>query len=211
MMSLRTPLILLAVAALGLAGCAGNLRTLPPADELDSQAVELSSQYVIGPTDTLKVSVWRQAELSVDSLVVRLDGKISLPLLDDVQAAGLTPMELKQVVTERLSDYVADPTVTVVVRQSNSKMVFVIGEVARQGPIMVRTDFRIVDAISSAGGFAPFAGKKNVKVIRSANGGDPVEFRFNFEKYVAGQDLEQNILLLPGDRIVVPEESPFWW
>jgi polysaccharide export outer membrane protein len=196
--------IALVLSALLGAACAPTLRTLPSAEEMESQAVEARQSYEIGPGDVLQVSVWRQPELSVESVVVRLDGKISVPLIDDVQASGLTPLELKEVVTERLAEYVGDPTVTVVVLQVHSKMVYVLGEVARQGPISLRSEMRVVDALSVAGGFSTFANKGDVKIIRSRNGGAPVEFRFDYESFVDGSDLEQNILLLPGDKIVVP-------
>ena len=205
-----TALCAVLALALALAACATSERTQPTAEQLESQASEVGSEYVIGATDVLRVSVWRQPDLSMDSVPVRLDGKISLPLLDDVQAAGLTPTELKAVISERLEEYIAAPTVTVIVRQINSKVVYVIGEVRRQGPLQLRDDFRVVDAIAAAGGFGAFAGKNDVKVIRNANGHGPVEFRFDYEQFVKGHDIAQNILLLPGDKIVVPEESPFW-
>jgi polysaccharide export outer membrane protein len=198
------------LAAVALAGCASSQRALPTADQLDSDALMDMSAYVIGPQDVIQIGVWKQPELSVDTLVVRPDGKISLPLLDDVQAAGLTPLELKSVVAERWGEFITAPHVTVIVRQVNSKQVYVIGEVARQGPYAIRGEFRIVDALSAAGGFGAFAGRNNIKVIRDRVGSGPVEFRFNYEEFVDGKNLEQNIALLPGDRIVVPEESPFW-
>jgi polysaccharide export outer membrane protein len=202
--------VLCVVLTLALAGCAGSQRSQPSAEQLESRATEEGSEYVIGATDLLRISVWRQPDLSMESVPVRLDGKISLPLLDDVQAAGLTPTELKAVITERLEEYIGAPTVTVIVRQINSKVVYVLGEVRRQGPLQIRGDFRVVDAIAAAGGFGTFAGKNDVKVIRNDNGHGPVEFRFDYEQFVNGHDIAQNILLLPGDKIVVPEESPFW-
>lgn len=200
-----------ALLVLGLSGCRASLRDVPSAIELEEGAYEDLSNYLIGPQDVLQISVWRQEELSVDSAIVRPDGKISVPLLDDVQAAGLTPTELKLVLTDRWGEFISAPHVTVIVRQINSKLVYVIGEVARQGPMPLRSDWRVIDALSAAGGFATFAGKDSVKVIRSLNGGgEQIEFRFNFDTFVDGKDLDQNILLLPGDRIVVPEEAPFW-
>jgi polysaccharide export outer membrane protein len=192
------------------AGCGGTLRALPPASELEGHAAEDLANYRIGATDVLRISIWRQPELSVDTVVVRLDGKISVPLLDDVQAAGLTPLELKQVLTERYAEYITSPTVTVIVSSINSALIYVIGEVPRQGPMSIRGDFRVLDALASAGGFGPFAARSNVKIIRNANGSGPVEFRFDYDEFVSGRNLEQNILLLPGDKIVVPEEAPFW-
>ena len=122
----------------------------------------------------------------------------------------MTPMELKKQVAERLSEYVKAPHVTVVVRQINSQLIFVIGEVKREGPITLRRDMRVVDALSTAGGFTAFAGRANIKLIREQNGSGPVEFVFDYEEFVRGENLEQNVLLLPGDRIVVPDDSPFW-
>jgi polysaccharide export outer membrane protein len=188
-----------------------TLRGLPSAQDLESQAVELTQAYVIGPRDRLRITVWNQPELGVDGLVVRLDGKISFPLLDDVQAAGLTPTELKSVITDRLEEYVSAPHVTVVVLEINSKLVYLIGEVAREGPIVFRSNMRVVDALSMAGGFNEFAGKSRVKIIRERDASQPLEAIFNYEEFVEGKNLQQNILLLPGDRIVVPPERPFVW
>ena len=198
-----------AVVALLALACA-NSPPLPTVEELDRYASESTREYVIGPGDELSISVWQQVNLTVPMLSVRLDGKISFPLLDDVQAAGLTTNELKQTLTERLSEYIVHPTVTVLVRKSNSKLIYVMGEVARVGPIMYRGDMRVVDALSTAGGFRPFADKHEVKVIRHINGSEPLEFLFDYPRYASGDDLSQNILLLPGDRIVVPEQAPFW-
>ena len=178
--------------------------------ELESYARDSTREYIIGTYDVLSISVWQQPALTLGEVVVRLDGKISFPLLDDVQAAGLSVSELKQVLTERLSDFIAEPTVTIVVKQINSKEVYVLGEVARVGPVRLRGGMRVVDALATAGGFRPFADKREVRVIRHMNGSDAVEFLFDYKRYESGEDLEQNILLLPGDRIVVPEQSPFW-
>lgn len=197
-------------ATLLLCACAGTLRDQPPPRELDRIAVESRDDYVIGALDLLQVSVWRQPELSANGVVVRTDGKISIPLLDDVIAAGLRPRELKEVLTERLSEFVTTPTVTVIVLDIRSKRVYVTGEVARQGVMALAPGMRVIDAISTAGGFTTFAGKDRVKLIRTQNGAGPLEFRFDFDEFVDGKNLEQNVLLLPGDHIVVPEQAPFW-
>ncbi len=198
------------LAAFGLAACAETQRRMPSAQELDQHAHEVTQEYFIGPHDQLAISVWQQPNLSLESVVVRLDGKISVPLLDDVVAAGLTATELKQVLTEGLSEYIRDPQVTVVVRQINSKLIYTMGEVAKVGPMQLRGGMRVVDALSTAGGFKAFADKRKVKVIRHINGSDPIEFLFDYKSFASGENLEQNILLLPGDRIVVPEQAPFW-
>lgn len=190
-------------------GCAETLRELPSAAQLDSQARQVEQEYRIGPRDVLQINVWRQPELSAPEVVVRLDGKISLPLVDDVNASGLTPIELKEILRERLSEYVSAPHVTVIVRQINSKLIYMLGEVAREGPIAFRSSMRVLDALSLAGGFGQFADTDRVKVIRERNGAGPVEFVFDYDEFVSGESLEQNILLLPGDRIVVPAQSSF--
>ncbi len=207
--TLRSVLAVGTVALLA-AGCSSTQRERPSAQHMESVAAEASLEYSIGPRDILAVTVWRQPELSLAEIVVRLDGKISVPLLDDIQAAGLTPLELKYDITERLEEYVTAPQVTVVVRQSNSKVVFIMGEVSRQGPVTMLEDMRVIDAISLAGGFHIFSGRDRIKIIRNAPEGNPVEFIFDYDEFVAGKNLEQNILLLPGDRIIVPEQKPFW-
>lgn len=198
-----------ALVALGLAACAGTVREQPSAEQLDTGAVQSQAEYVIGPRDKLRISVWREDALTLPEVEVRLDGKISMPLIDDVQAAGLTPLQLKQELTERLKEFVAAPQVTVIVTEVGSKLVYILGEVNREGPIGMQPNMRILDAISLSGGLNPFAGKSRIKVIRS-QGPTPAEFNFDYDAYIDGEDLAQNILLLPGDTIIVPEERPFW-
>ncbi len=204
----RIAALLAAFALAPLAGCSGPLN-IPQAREFERYAEDASREYAIGAGDVLGIDVWQQPTLTIRELVVRLDGKISFPLLDDVQAAGLTANELKQVLTERLSEYLTTPNVTVVVKAINSKLIYMMGEVARVGPIRLRSQMRVVDALSSAGGFKPFADQHKVKVIRH-NGAGAIEFLFDYPSFASGQNLEQNILLLSGDRIVVPEQGPFW-
>lgn len=203
--------VLLLGLSLWLLGCASTLRELSSADALESYATDATQEYKIGPGDVLQITVWKQPELSVRELVVRLDGKISFPLVDDVHAEGLSAQMLKAVLAERLSKYITAPHVTVVVREINSKLVYVIGEVAREGPIVFRSKMRIVDALAIAGGFRQFASRDSIKLIREYNGSGPVEFIFDYDAFVAGKNLAQNVLLLPGDRIVVPPERLFSW
>jgi len=198
--------LLLAVGA----GCAGNQRVQPSVAQIEGEASELAGEYTIGAGDVLSVSVWREEELSVD-VEVRSDGKISVPLLDDVQAAGLTPLALKQVITERLSEFVAAPHVTVVVKASRSKFVYLMGEVARPGVVGYTAEMRVSDAIAVVGGFGAFASKNRVKIIRRLQDGTAQEFRFDYDDYIDGTDVAQNIRLLPGDQIFVPEQSPLPW
>ncbi len=195
--------------ALALAACAQTLRDQPSVQELEDTATAAQVDYVIGAQDMLAINVWKEQELSLNGVEVRLDGKISVPLIDDVQAAGLTPTQLKEAITERLKEYVTAPQVTVIVTRVGSKNVYVLGEVAREGAIPLQPQMRVLDALAIAGGFSPFAGKNRIKIIRG-HGSPPAEFTFDYDAFVDGKDVAQNILLLPGDQIIVPEERPFW-
>ncbi|MGH9398246.1 MAG: polysaccharide biosynthesis/export family protein [Terriglobia bacterium] len=160
--------------------------------------------YVIGPGDVLDIDVWQNAELSFKGLPVRPDGKISIPLLNDVQAAGLTAMQLSSDLTEKLKKYVkGDPVVTVVVTQVNSQRFYVLGEVAHPGVFPLLPGLTALQAISTAGGFTQFANEKKVYILREANG-QAVKLPFNYKEVVQGKDLQQNIVLKPGDTIVIP-------
>jgi polysaccharide export outer membrane protein len=156
---------------------------------------------VIGPDDTLVISVWKESDLT-ETLPVRADGMISLPLLNDVQAAGLTPMQLAASITEKLKKFVADPRVTVVVTQMNSQRVFVTGEVLRSGAVNLLPDMTVLQALASAG-FTQFANTKSIYVLRSENGTQK-KYPVNYKKLVKGDPSQQNIRLKPGDTIVVP-------
>ncbi|MCP4004595.1 MAG: polysaccharide export protein [bacterium] len=208
----RPPISALILALLGLtiSACVQTLRDQPSAAEMDAFAQEARQEYVIGPRDTLAISVWGQSQLSTPSLEVRLDGKISSPLLDDVQAAGLTPAELKVVMTEGLEEFISDPQVTITVLQSRSKVIYILGEVVKENSFLLQPEMRLVDAIAMAGGFLTFSRKDRIKLIRTKDSGQTVEFIFDYDAFVSGENLEQNVLLLPGDRIIVPDEAPFW-
>jgi polysaccharide export outer membrane protein len=161
--------------------------------------------YSIGPSDILAITVWKNPELSVPQVPVRPDGRISAPLVNDVQAAGLTTDQLKQVLTEKLAEYVTAPEVTVVVVQINSRKVFVLGEVTRPGPVPLVQDMRVLDAISWAGGFSTFGDKNGVKIIRRAPNGGVIEYSFSYGDFVMGTKDEANMLLENGDTIVVKD------
>jgi polysaccharide export outer membrane protein len=166
-----------------------------------ASASQAGPEYVIGPEDVLHISVWKEAELTAN-LPVRPDGKISLPLLDDVQASGLTAMQLAASVTEKLKKYIADPRVTVVVTQINSKRIYLVGEVLHVGVMPMSPNMTVLQALSSAG-FSQFANTKRIYVLRTEKGKQqklPVDYR----KLVKGEQMEQNYVLQPGDTIVVP-------
>jgi len=158
-------------------------------------------EYVIGPQDVLHISVWKEADLTA-TLPVRPDGKISLPLLNDVQASGLTPRQLADSVTEKLKKYIADPRVTVVVTEINSKRVYLVGEVLHAGATAMLPNMTVLQALSSAG-LNQFANTKGIYVLRTENGKQH-KLPVNYRKLVKGEQIEQNYLLQPGDTIVVP-------
>lgn len=171
----------------------------PPTSSASTNAA--TPDYVIGPLDSLSINVWKEPDLTA-TLPVRPDGKISMPLLDDVQAAGLTPTELAQSLTEKLKKFVADPRVTVVVAAINSKRVYLVGEVSHPGPTSMTPNMTVLQALSSAG-LTQFANTKKIYVLRTANGRQekmPVDYR----KLVKGEDISHNYILQPGDTIVVP-------
>ena len=157
--------------------------------------------YIIGPDDVLHISVWKETDLT-NTLPVRPDGKISMPLLDDVQAAGLTPMQLANSLTERLKKFISDPRVTVVVTQMNSQKVYILGEVTHTGAMPLTPNMTVLQAVASAG-FTQFANTKGIYVLRT-EGGRQQKLPFNYKNVVKGESMDQNILLHPGDTIVVP-------
>jgi polysaccharide export outer membrane protein len=161
----------------------------------------VSGNYVIGPDDSLQVNVWKEANLSA-TLPVRPDGKISLPLVGDITAAGFTPMQLAADITTRLKQFVTDPVVDVSVLAVNSKHVFLIGEVGRVGPLAITPGMTILQAIATAGGLTPYANKKKIYILR----GDPgkqQKISFDYNKALKKGDM-QGVSLVPGDTIVVP-------
>lgn len=165
------------------------------------QPTENSTDYVIGADDTLHISVWKEPDLT-ETLPVRPDGKISMPLLNDVIAAGLTPLELKDSISEKLKKYISDPRVTVVVTAMNSRRVFVTGEVNHSGPIALLPHMTVLQALAQAG-FTQFANPKAIYLLRTQDGRQ-AKLPFNYKDVVKGNHPEQNIELKPGDTIVVP-------
>jgi polysaccharide export outer membrane protein len=184
---------------LGVLACANKALVTPPGPDLAA-----SGPYIIGPSDVLSISVWKNPELSVKGVPVRPDGKISTPLVNDVQAAGLTTDELKNVLTRELAEFVTTPDVTVVVTEINSKRIYVVGEVVRPTTIPLTQDLRVLDAIAIAGGFNSFADRDDVHILREA-GSELVEYRFDLGAYLAGKAPGSNLTLRPGDTIVVPD------
>ncbi len=169
--------------------------TSPVVDPIDSS-------YRIGIEDELQISVWREPELSL-GVVVRPDGMITLPLLNDVPVMGLTTTQLGDALTEKLKPFVNEPQVTVIVRNIHSRRAYLVGEVSRQGAYSLNGRLTIMELLAEAGGMGPFAKTDKIYVLRKVNG-KPVQIPFNYKKSIVGRGDKDNIVLLPGDIVVVP-------
>lgn len=196
--SRAVPQLFVLVTAAFLVACSHGAPPPPDSGPMDR------AEYVIGPADVLRIQVWKQPELSVD-VPVRPDGKITVPLANDVQAAGLTTNEVRDVIIKALTDFVAAPDVTVIVREIRSKNIQVVGEVLRPQTVSLATDMRALDAIAVAGGFSPYADTSDVRILRPNPDGSVIEYRFNYNAFLRGKHPEANQRLHPGDTIVVPD------
>lgn len=187
-------------------GQAQNVSAAPPGVANSQARVPAETtqppDYVIGTDDVLEIVFWRDPDMSGE-VVVRPDGKISLPLVHDIQAAGLTPEQLRSAVEERVRQYVEVPNATVIVRQINSRKVFITGQVARPGPYALTTPMTVLQLIATAGGLTEYADKKAIFVLRN-EAGRAMTFAFNHDDVLRRRNLAQNILLKPGDTVVVP-------
>ena len=170
-------------------------RPTPPQD------ASAGADYLIGVEDVLSVSVWKQPELS-KNVNVRPDGKITVPLIGDLQAAGKSPHQLAASITEGLARFINEPIVTITVEQINSFKVYMIGEIGKQGELALKRRMRLLQAIAMAGGLSPYA-SKNIVVVRD-EGGREVRTEIDYRKVVSGERPELNIYLKPGDTIIAP-------
>ena len=158
--------------------------------------------YKIGANDVLDIFIWKEPDLTKD-ITVMPDGRIIFPMIGEVMAKGTSVIELNEIITEKLKAYVSNPEVTVMVKQSNSRVIYTIGKVARPGPYALAPDMTVLKALSTAGGFTEWAETKYVKVVRRVNN-KQIMLPFNYQDFIEGKNLVQNILLEPGDTIVVP-------
>jgi polysaccharide export outer membrane protein len=175
------------------------------AGEVTSQPAKAATDdpnYSIAPEDVLTIDVWKEPEIS-RTVPVRRDGKISLPLLNDLQAAGLTPTQLGAEIVEKLRATIVHPQVTVIVAQMSSLRIYILGQVTRAGAYPLVPEMTVMQALSIAGGFTPYANLKKIYVMRSENGASKI-FPMNYKEVVSGRKPQQNIPLKPGDTIVVP-------
>jgi len=162
-----------------------------------------SQDYEIGAGDILEITTWKEPDFTREEILVRLDGKITFPLLNDVQAAGLATLDLKRVIESGLKDYVSNPVVTVNVRQPLSKRFYVLGEVRRTGEYPLVKHLTVLQAFALAGGFTEWASKKEIILLRQENGKEKI-YRINYKEITKGEDLSQNIKLKTDDTIIVP-------
>ena len=196
---------------------AQNVAAESPAEKIQKSAVPTGKQandnkkvdgdvavdidkYVIGPEDVLDIFVWKEESLT-KTVPVRIDGKISLPLLDDIQASGLTPLQLKEELTKKLSGFVDNPTVTVTVKEANSYRVFISGEVKQPGIVRIRHEVTLVNLIIMVGGFTEWANKRKILIITKENGKEK-RITANYNKIIDGDT--PDIVIKPGDTVIIP-------
>jgi polysaccharide biosynthesis/export protein len=206
----RGAYIFLLIVLVALATARISRAQAPAADNAQSQSASApaaaklhDANYSIGIDDVLAINVWKEQELT-RSVPVRSDGKISLPLVGELQAAGRTPAQLEQDVAEKLRNFITDPQVTVMVQQSNSQKINVLGQVVKPGAYPFTTASTVVDALASAGGLRDFAKKKGIIILRARPGGGQDRISFNYSDYLKGKNSTQNVKLEPGDTVVVP-------
>jgi polysaccharide export outer membrane protein len=205
-------LVLISVLAWAQAGASAGQQAPPPETykkEADQKASpppakgDSDNTYVIGADDVLAISVWKEPEVS-RSVPVRSDGKISLPLVGELQAAGQTPRQLEDGIKQRLQNFISEPEVTVIVTDSKSRKVNILGMVARPGAYLLTSATSVLDSIAMAGGFKDFAKRKSIYVLRHAPDGTQQRIPFNYKDVIKGKSPEQNIRLQAGDTVVVP-------
>jgi polysaccharide export outer membrane protein len=198
-------LVTFIAGCLVLTSCAGNLpsvKTLAQVQQSKPGVAASEESYVIGSGDRLSIDVWKEPDLS-KQVTVRLDGKISLPLIEDVVAAGLTSAQLRTQLTEKYGQYVDSPVVSVTVLESLSKKIYLLGKVTRPGEYPIQKNMTVVQAISLAGGLTEWADASDIRLIRKIKGVERT-FRVDYDAIVSGKDVSQNVQLEPDDTIFVP-------
>jgi polysaccharide export outer membrane protein len=161
------------------------------------------NSFVIGNDDHLAINVWKEPDLT-RSIPVRSDGKISLPLVGEVQATGRTPLQLEEEISTKLKNYITEPEVTVIVEQINSQKFNILGQVTKPGSYSLAAATTVLDAIADAAGFRDFAKQKSIYILRQNASGGETRIAFNYKEVIKGKNPQQNIKLEPGDTIVVP-------
>ena len=173
----------------------------PPAEADKNRGVP--DDYKIGAGDVLQIAVWKEPDVSVPAVVVRSDGKVAMPLLKEVDVLGLTPKQAEQKITEQLAKYIHGVDVTIVVTAVNSKKIYLIGAVKKEGPLPIQYRMTVLQALTEAGGLTDYAKKKKIYVLRNEDG-KQYRLPFNYDAVIKGEQMEQNIWLQAGDTVVVP-------
>jgi len=184
-----------------LCACASEYTVLDSVGDV-MQSLHTDNEYIIGCGDKLRIKVWAQEGLDTD-VVVQPDGMVALPLVNDVQAAGLTVEALREALEKRYREFIFEPTVAITVSEINSLKIYVIGEVNNPGEYALLSYTDVLQAIAKAGGFTIYAKKNKIEIIRTF-GGQKIKTRFNYDQVIRGKNLQQNIPLKPGDVIIVP-------
>jgi polysaccharide export outer membrane protein len=192
--------VLAALAIMFFCGAGNSIAA--SAKEAQAAAVGQGTSYLIGANDVLNIYVWKEKELTQD-VTVMPDGKISFPLIGEVVAAGRTVTQLRDAIAAKLEKFVTAPEVTVIVKEARSQIIYTIGKVTKPGPYPLTPQMRVLQALSAAGGFTEWADTKNILIVR-VEGGKESQIKFNYKEYTSGEKLDQNILLKPGDTVVVP-------
>ena len=161
------------------------------------------NDYQIGAGDILEITIWKEPDLSREEVLVRTDGKVSFPLLNDVQAAGLTPLEMKRNMEIGLKEFISNPFVTITVRSPESQKIYILGEVLNTGEYPLTKNLTVLQAFALAGGFTEWASKKEIILMRKEDGKEKI-YRINYKNIIKGKDLSQNIKLKADDTIIVP-------
>ena len=203
---MKKALIILPFTLFAISIFAGQLKAADPKTSTATQiwSAKASAQdYRISAGDILDITTWKEPDLSREEVRVRTDGKISFPLLNDVQAAGLTPLEMKRNMEEGLKNYVSSPFVTITISAPESQKIYVLGEVIRTGEYPLTKNLTVLHAFALAGGFTEWASKKEIILLRNEDGKDKI-YRINYKEIAKGEDLNQNIQLKADDTIIVP-------
>jgi len=175
----------------------------PAATRSDASGKVMPDGFRIGAGDVLQIIVWKEIDASVPETVVRADGMISLPLVKEVEVAGLTPAEAEQMLTKKFSRFIKDADVTVVTKQINSKKIYLIGAVRREGALPIRSSMTVLQAIIEAGGLTEYAKQRKIYVLRK-QGGKQVQLPFDYAAVIRGEHIEQNVVVQPDNSIVIP-------
>jgi polysaccharide biosynthesis/export protein len=167
------------------------------------QGAPHDNTYLVGAADILAINVWKEPDIS-RTLTVRSDGKITLPLVGELQAGGLTPRQLEEEITKKLANYISEPEVTVIVQESKSQHINILGQVVRPGSYLLTNSMTVLDAIAMAQGFKDFAKQKGIYILRNNPDGTQSKLPFNYKEVIKGKNTAQNIRLEPSDTVVVP-------